>query len=741
MVSADHEISQSPTPRDPRIEAIRRLILRLAAGDSATRATPSAQNDALDEIIVGLNRLADKLAALQAEIVERRQAEEAARGERELAEALRDAAAALNSTLDFDEVLDRILANLEHVVPHDMASVMLIKDESARVIKCRSTAADAALEESVLGKHLRIADVPDMVWMMQTGLPAVIPDTHAFVDWVDFPETQWIRSHISAPIRAMGQIIGFLSVDSATSNFFNARHGERLLAFADQAGIAIENARLFEETRRHANEAQRLYELSARLNSKLDFEAVLQLVADFARELSGAVDVRAIVRSGTEPPFYRSISACAPEELARVETVNPRPGGLTETIMRTGESLIIPNMAADPRVNPQNLARGMRSQMGIPIRVGEQVIGALFAHSNRLNAFDAHDQELVSFLANQAGIALENARLFREMEGSLAITTRLYQLSAQILTATTLEKAARLVTETVRAGLGADASSIALVDSQGNLEFRYASGLSETFHQEAKMRPDGTAMRAIKTGQPVIVTDPEQMHPRVRAEGIQSLIALPLRAEVDHLGILYLNYRHLRTFTEHEVKLLSVFANQSALALANARLRETLREQAIRDPLTGLFNRRYMEEMLERELHRAARHQVPLGVLMIDIDHFKEFNDTFGHLAGDQVLREIGAGLPKLVRAEDVICRFGGEEFLAILPEASLEDAVKRAEQIRAKVKETRVHFEEQALQVTVSVGVAVFPQHGRTAEAIVHAADAALYRGKQEGRDRVIVA
>ncbi len=186
----------------------------------------------------------------------------------------------------------------------------------------------------------------------------------------------------------------------------------------------------------------------------------------------------------------------------------------------------------------------------------------------------------------------------------------------------------------------------------------------------------------------------------------------------------------------------STLAEQSALALANIRLRDTLRSQSVRDPLTGLFNRRYMEETLEREIRRAERSGAPLCLMMLDLDHFKQFNDTFGHSAGDALLRELGGILRSNVRAGDIACRFGGEEFVLILPEAPLSCAQQRAEQLREAARHLQVsHMGESLGSVTVSVGLAAFPEHGGSGEALLEAADGALYRAKAEGRDRVVVA
>ena len=167
-----------------------------------------------------------------------------------------------------------------------------------------------------------------------------------------------------------------------------------------------------------------------------------------------------------------------------------------------------------------------------------------------------------------------------------------------------------------------------------------------------------------------------------------------------------------------------------------------LRELSIRDPLTGLFNRRYLEEVLTVEMMRAMRKGYLIGIIMADVDHFKQFNDTYGHAAGDAVLVQVGNFLRMHVRSSDVTCRYGGEEFLLVLPEVSREITQMRAERMCEDVRDLHVEFEGQTLEaVTLSLGVAIFPEHGPTKDAILGSADTALYRAKGEGRDRVVVA
>jgi len=174
-------------------------------------------------------------------------------------------------------------------------------------------------------------------------------------------------------------------------------------------------------------------------------------------------------------------------------------------------------------------------------------------------------------------------------------------------------------------------------------------------------------------------------------------------------------------------------SNHIALALANLSLRETLRDESIRDPLTDLFNRRYLDETLPRELRRAERDQQALSLIILDVDHFKEFNDKFGHEVGDSLLRSLAAHLNSRTRGHDIACRYGGDEFLLVLPGASLEVACQRAERLREETK---------ALgdgSVCLSLGVASFPGHGSTATALIRAADLALYQAKAQGRNQVV--
>lgn len=227
----------------------------------------------------------------------------------------------------------------------------------------------------------------------------------------------------------------------------------------------------------------------------------------------------------------------------------------------------------------------------------------------------------------------------------------------------------------------------------------------------------------------------------VSTEVSGSYLCLPLVAQGEIMGIL-----HLRKTTPEQpdrMKSIGLFAitiaEAVAMALANMKLRETLHDQAIRDGLTGLFNRRYLEETLERELSRGKRSGTSVGAIMLDLDYFKEYNDTFGHVAGDELLCALGQLIQGQIRKEDIACRYGGEEFLLLMPGASMEIALKRANELNLSVKQLPLQNKSQK-QITISAGVAIFPEHGSIGQDIIKAADAAMYRAKEEGRDRVCI-
>ncbi|HTR27580.1 MAG TPA: sensor domain-containing diguanylate cyclase [Terriglobales bacterium] len=378
------------------------------------------------------------------------------------------------------------------------------------------------------------------------------------------------------------------------------------------------------------------------------------------------------------------------------------------------------------------------------------IIAFLFAFTLRLALTQYHQwQEIRQRKAAQEQVSKANQKiscLLEEARRQTVEITQISELGSLLQACSSREEIFRLVPERLRR-LFPDASGsiFLLTASKNRVETVAPWGIGTTGHVASP-----SDCWALRRGT-IHIHPPGASAarcPHFLAEGAS--ICIPLVANGEAIGILAIQdngsaaseadaQSNRMARNQH---LARAVAEHIALAVANLGLRESLRVQAIRDPLTGLYNRRYMQEFLERELHAARRKQRPVAVLMLDLDHFKRFNDTFGHSAGDRALASIAEILQRSVRVDDVACRYGGEEFTLILPECSLQQAMIRAESIRARVAESHSQREgNPADPITVSLGVAAFPETTDRVDLLLKLADEALYQAKREGRNRVIQA
>ena len=221
----------------------------------------------------------------------------------------------------------------------------------------------------------------------------------------------------------------------------------------------------------------------------------------------------------------------------------------------------------------------------------------------------------------------------------------------------------------------------------------------------------------------------------------RATLCYPIVAQGKTLGIIHISATDATKLTPESENLAKTVSDYLTLSLANLILRQDLKNQSIRDSLTGLYNRRHLYEFLNKEISKAQRNQTNIGIILMDIDHFKKINDNYNHGLGDVVLGDIGEFLSNNIRESDIACRYGGEEFILIFPHANLENTYKRAEVLRKNIKRLHFRFQKHHIQsLTVSIGVANFPQHGLTGEEAIHHADLALFAAKKQGRDRTII-
>lgn len=337
--------------------------------------------------------------------------------------------------------------------------------------------------------------------------------------------------------------------------------------------------------------------------------------------------------------------------------------------------------------------------------------------------------------------AAELVGLNRVLHEKSEATARLVKLGELLQACVTFQEAFSVVVSAMPDFFDGLSGSVHLTSASRNLVEEMANWGANRSSSEQFAPEDCWALRR---GQEHIA-GPGRLTPHcthIVDDGGHGYLCMPLVAQGETLGIVHLCDPQAAArpgWLDERQQLLRGVVDTLALALANLRLRETLRQQSIRDPNTGLFNRRYLEETGTRELRRMQRSGQPLVIIMLDVDHFKQFNDTFGHEAGDLVLKQVAGTLLDHARESDVVSRYGGEEFALVMPGASLADGVERAQALRKAIKQLHLAHRGRTLgTITASFGVAAFPEHGTAWAELVNVADHALYQAKGEGRDRV---
>ena len=375
----------------------------------------------------------------------------------------------------------------------------------------------------------------------------------------------------------------------------------------------------------------------------------------------------------------------------------------------------------------------------IPLIQSGQVSGAYIIYND------------ISFQVRAAAAAAEHARslnqLVEELQARSNEMTLLNEMGSLLQSSAAAEEIFSVVgASSKKLFINSQAGALYLFKSSRNI-LELAASWGEGDKNEKPFAP--AACWSLRRGQPhwSQSSDEAIRCAHLKESRLGKYLCVPLIAQGDTLGVLQLGYPAIvdtaRAFDEiTEQRLGIAAASQIALSLASLRLRESLRDQSIRDPLTGLFNRRFMQECLDREMLRVTRKNRSLAVIFIDIDHFKRFNDMFGHEAGDEVLRAMGDFFRTHFRGDDVICRYGGEEFAIILPESTAQDAATRAEILRLAAKDLKLMHHGVTLDsVTISAGIAGYPEHASSASELLNVADTCLYEAKTKGRDRIVVA
>jgi len=339
----------------------------------------------------------------------------------------------------------------------------------------------------------------------------------------------------------------------------------------------------------------------------------------------------------------------------------------------------------------------------------------------------------------------EREGLMKSLNKNLEELSLLYEISKELMSTVDLAEALSLITQILKKAVKYDFCSVRLVDQDTQkVKVFFLEDLQEEITCKTEIK-EGKAVAdwVVQTKKPLLLPDTEQSKIYRQLNGnlqVKSLLSLPIVSQSQVIGVLTVGAYEKSRFNQEDLQLLTILASQIALVLKNALLYHSAREEAITDGLTQLYNYRYFQERLTKELAYCRLNGQPLALLFLDVDYFKQYNDTYGHPKGDEVLRTIAGIIRDSIRNTDVPVRYGGEEFAVILPGVNLAGAAQVAERIIQAV--AQVHFagdeDQEWVKMTVSIGLAIYPEEGDTEEDLLARADHALYQAKKAGRNRV---
>ena len=476
-----------------------------------------------------------------------------------------------------------------------------------------------------------------------------------------------------------------------------------------------------------------LYDASQAVLSNLDLDSVLTQILATARDYFQLQNAAILLLDEQTQELYVK-THYGRDELPRNLRIAVG-SGITGTAAKLKRPVYAPDVHKDPRYISS--VTDTRSELAIPLMVRDEVIGVLDFQSESENYFEPETIDLLTIFSTQASIAFENARLY-SLERRRAAQLEAINLLAQQATAVNeLDKLLQNLCALIRDSFDLDHVAILLHDD-GNLFARgHAGKLTPEFTLGALLPQNGLAYRALVAGKTVVENDVKSATDYLPGfQETRAEVCLPLISYGDKVGVLTVESARTGAFQLTDLQPLESVADICAAVIRNAQHVEQLNNLAVRDGLTGIFNRRYFEHRILEEIERAGRYETALALVMIDIDGFKKLNDEFGHLLGDEVLRMLAVLLTQQLRKADVVCRYGGEEFAVLLPEITVENASSVADKLRRVVE--AFPFPGVPRPVTISCGVARFPDNGATRDELVKAADAALYNAKQSGRNRV---
>lgn len=570
---------------------------------------------------------------------------------------------------------------------------------------------------------------------------------------------------LSLPMQVGEKVIGELIIECDIATEISSDTLSLIRGVANQAALAIENAGLIEQHKSYQKEAERreaelkvrerylslLNEITRASMKSQDFQDMLHQLVDYIGRLLDADSVLILL---WEPIRKQMIPASAYGPLRQVyRSLRFEPGDLplVASVMNSGRTLEIKNTAHSPYISSRLSGQlQIKSLLALPLVADDQKLGIALLSYKSEHSFHPREISLAEQTTSQLALTIAKYRALDELHHRTQELSALQKATTALLTTLDLEVLlGQILDAAISAIPSAEKGTLHLIARDtGQLQLRAVQGYTDprirTFNPTDSASYTATAVRERK---PLLIhdahADPGSSYggdiPEIRA--ISSMIIAPMILGGKTLGAISLDSYRRYAFSEGDLQLLVSFAATATTAINNAQLYAEVQKQAITDPLTGLYNRRGFFELGRREVERAHRFNRPLTAMMIDIDLFKQVNDTKGHLVGDQVLAGVAAQIERQLRQVDLPGRYGGDEFVALLPETDLFNAYQAAERLRRSIAKVAYPTESEPVRISVSIGIAALRQSGESLETLIERADQALYLAKQSGRNRTVQA
>jgi diguanylate cyclase (GGDEF)-like protein len=552
-------------------------------------------------------------------------------------------------------------------------------------------------------------------------------DFRAFVDLVQTAgiDTISIRAPLSfTSYQQAGKVCGFV----ATSVNKLLKNAQETLSLKKKFESLKMIVRMWGDSAEERPEA--LYRnMITKLSSLLDIDCIAILVFDSKQRIYSSL--YSLQRGGGTP-----------------EVLNIKEDDVVIQDLFAGKTYVL---SAEPITDPSaDFLHGMGALYFFPIMVRKKLEAILRIDDRSLKEAD---RQVVNAFCRQTALSIENFRLQQELYKKFVQFAAISELTKSISPLRDYETLLRAILDVSAKLLKAEQGSLMLIDQKTDaLLLEAKKGMIDGVAEKIRINPgEGIAGKVAQSGEAILVENVEE-DPRIQQRNRQhyksrSFISIPLKIDGRVIGVLNLSDKATgEEFNKEDLNVIQSFAAHAAIVMERhifINKTEELKKLTITDPLTGLLNRRYLHERLRDELARSERHSHNFSLLMLDIDGFKNCNDTLGHPVGDKILKTVADTLLNAVRSIDIVARYGGDEFVVILPETVNSVAVDIAERIRNNMSQKMVHTNgdfPQTHTLTTSIGIASYPEHGETVEQLLANVDKALYYAKNRGKNRVEV-